>query len=82
MKVKTSHVLAEDEGEWSTTQITVSGGHFFKVVQNGGSRGAHQRGPNGNWDRPLEGPDEITRAEALAECSAMGVEEVDLPDED
>lgn len=82
MKVKTQHILARDEGEFSTRIVFQSGQSFFYGVQNGGYNGAHQPSDqvHGSWDFWHEGPTEITRDEALAKCAAMGVEEVDILD--
>ena len=80
MKTKTRTILASEEGEFSTVEISYSGGKFFRAVANGGERGSHQ--VNNRFPSYLEDPAEISKGEALAACAAMGVEEVEIPEEE
>ena len=65
MKTKTKHILAEDEGEFSTSEVFQSGDSFFVAKRNGGSRGSHQ--VNNRFPDYLDGPTQVTRDQALAE---------------
>jgi len=76
MKIKTKNILAEDEGEYSTAEVFQAGKSFFKGTRNGGDRGSHS--VNSRFPDYLDGPHEITRDQALAECARLGVDEVDI----
>ena len=83
MKIKTKRVIAENQGEFSTEQVYVSGSAFFYIEENGGERGSHDRMcGDGVWrDHPVQGPREITRDEALSLAAQWGYEDVELPEE-
>jgi hypothetical protein len=72
-------VLYQEEGEFSTSQVLRIGPKYFIAVRNGGERGSHQ--VNNRFPSYLEGPDEVSQEDALAECIRLGADRDDIAKE-
>lgn len=76
MIVKTNRVLGQLEHKFTTEVVFQAGTAFFYEERNGGQRGAHSVGG------PSDGPQQLTRDQALARLASWGIEEVDIEEKE